>query len=636
MHGGAGQDELEGAEGRDLLTGGYDPDILEGHEGEDRLFGDEGADQLDGGSEDDLLVGGAGVDVLWGVTGDDRLEGGSEDDELYGEEGDDQLSGSEGADLLYGDKGKDVLIGGSGKDQILGGTESDWLFGDRFNLNASESTFDQYKDFVLSVMLPEVETYLTTEYATDAETLDLYFQNEDVQEEIRKYTGKEDINDLIKASEPIDKRLNYIVDMRSLLEVAFRSAITSNDEGAEYDGDSTTDWSGITPAQWELLRQLADDPPNVYGDEDRLQGEQGDDWLLGGHGPDLLEGGVGSDVLLGGTGNDILKGYAATMNLVEQFLDGNDALEGGEGNDELWGAIGDDLLAGGDGNDKLVGDDSDDPMLLTMASPGQTYAGRDVLAGGYGSDTAFGALGEDILYAGEGGDYADKLTAGVSTNLKDLVGDVAMPYAATTTLSTRERIEEIKEYVFKLINLPTDIRSLGFDRLVGGINSDVLVGHRLRPVNAEDLKSDLNTLLTQVDAINAETNDAGDNEVDLLKQAAETDTVLTDLMVTWDAITTGGDLREALESVVLTLDSQATDGDDAGIHSGKHFTLNRRSTDGVVYELAPGTGTDIVWNFYAGEHDGTTRNVVRQATTESVDGRVVHIRLGSNRGDHQK
>ena len=316
------------------------------------------------------------------------------------------------------------------------------------------------------------------------------------------------------------------------------------------------------------------------------------------------------------------------MNLVEQFLDGNDALEGGKGNDELWGAIGDDLLAGGDGNDKLVGDDSDDPMLLTMASPGQTYAGRDVLAGGYGSDTAFGALGEDILYAGEGGDYADKLTAGASADMKDLVGDVAMPYAATTSLSIRERIEEIKEYVFKLINLPTDIRSLGFDRLVGGINSDVLVGHRLRPVNAVDLKDDLNALLEQVDEINGKTNTDGKNEVELLKQEAETDTVLTDLMVTWDAITTGGDLREALESVVLTLDAEAT-GDDAGIYSGKHFTLNRRSTDGVVYELAPGTGTDIVWNFYAGEHDGTTRNAVQESTTELVNGELYTLDLAA-------
>ena len=85
---------------------------------------------------------------------------------------------------------------------------------------------------------------------------------------------------------------------------------------------------------------------------------------------------------------------------------------------------------------------------------------------------------------------------------------------------------------------------------------------------------------------------------------------------------------EALESVVLTLDAEAT-GDDAGIYSGKHFTLNRRSTDGVVYELAPGTGTDIVWNFYAGEHDGTTRNVVQESTTELVNGELYTLDLAA-------
>ena len=156
------------------------------------------------------------------------------------------------------------------------------------------------------------------------------------------------------------------------------------------------------------------------------------------------------------------------------------------------------------------------PMIrCSTSSPGQTYAGRDVLAGGYGSDTAFGALGEDILYAGEGGDYADKLTAGASADMKDLVGDVAMPYAATTSLSIRERIEEIKEYVFKLINLPTDIRSPGFNRLVGGINSDVLLDI------ASDLSTvglnDLNALLEQVDEINAKPI-RRKNEVELLKQ----------------------------------------------------------------------------------------------------------------------
>ena len=43
-------------------------------------------------------------------------------------------------------------------------------------------------------------------------------------------------------------------------------------------------------------------------------------------------------------------------------------------------------------------------------------------------------------------------------------------------------------------------------------------------------------------------------------------------MDTWDAITTGGDLRKALEEVVATLNAPTIDGGDAGIHSGKHFT----------------------------------------------------------------
>ena len=74
----------------------------------------------------------------------------------------------------------------------------------------------------------------------------------------------------------------------------------------------------------------------------------------------------------------MLYGYQATINLEQQFSDGDDALYGG-GNDELWGGIGNDLLTGGEGNDKLVGDDSDDPILLSRARPGQNYAGLDVL-----------------------------------------------------------------------------------------------------------------------------------------------------------------------------------------------------------------------------------------------------------------
>jgi Ca2+-binding RTX toxin-like protein len=172
-------------------------------------------------------------------------------------------------------------------------------------------------------------------------------------------------------------------------------------------------WSELSADHWQLLLRLDADPagnPALSSavNEDRLQGKAGNDWLFGGSGPDLAEGGTGADLVLGGTGNDVLYGYQATLNLIEQFADGDDALYGGDGNDEARGGIGNDLLSGGRGNDKLVGDDSDDPILITRARPGQNYAGLDLLAGGTGNDTLFGALGADVLFAGEGLERAER------------------------------------------------------------------------------------------------------------------------------------------------------------------------------------------------------------------------------------
>ena len=96
LSGGAGADELNGGEGRDLadygpstrgvsvslLTGkGYAGDArgdtlvliedLRGGSGNDRLAGDAGANALSGGAGNDTLVGGAGADSLTGGAGSD-------------------------------------------------------------------------------------------------------------------------------------------------------------------------------------------------------------------------------------------------------------------------------------------------------------------------------------------------------------------------------------------------------------------------------------------------------------------------------------------------------------------------------------------------------------------------------------
>ncbi|MFM8525586.1 MAG: hypothetical protein ACKOCM_08210, partial [Cyanobacteriota bacterium] len=545
LEGGAGEDRLEGGSESDLLMGGVDDDQLQGGDAADWLFGDEGNDLIEGNAGDDRASGGAGADVLRGGTGNDQLEGGGASDELYGDAGDDLLSGSQGADELFGGTGDDLLIGGSGKDQLVGEDDDDWLFGDLYDLDAALAG------------------------------LAALFSHR---------TGQPSGSGAFQQAEPFDHE--EVFSSEAITEAGAAVISTGPPPALRWlqDNLEVPHWSALSNDQWRLLRLLDTDPsgrPDLASPlhEDRLQGSAGNDWLYCGSGPDLLEGGTESDLLLGGTGNDVLYGYQATLNLEQQFLDGDDALYGGDGNDELWGGIGHDFLAGGRGNDKLVGDDSDDPILITRARPGQDYVGRDLLAGGHGNDTLFGALGTDVLFAGEGLERADRGND-AADSFRLYGSGVGSPSAL--------------EFLLAFNNTPTNVRSLGFDRLVGGIDSDIIVGHRLRPVRESELLTAIN---------NWTSASLGDVDGD-----GTADTAL---------------------SLIAGLDNLS---DDNGIRlasdGSRGFVLNRRSSDGVVVELAPGAGTDLVWNFYAGSHDGTRRRLGDSDST-AVTGELYTLDLNA-------
>ena len=107
IHGGLGNDRLEGLGGDDVLIGGAGSDTLEGGQGNDDLNGGDGDDRLSGGVDNDIMHGGDGKDRLFGDTGDDAL---------------------------YGGEGKDLLTGGHGADRFhfsLGGTAADAADADR-------------------------------------------------------------------------------------------------------------------------------------------------------------------------------------------------------------------------------------------------------------------------------------------------------------------------------------------------------------------------------------------------------------------------------------------------------------------------------------------------------------------------
>lgn len=193
VHGGAGNDDLEGSSQADTFDGGP---------GDDRIVPGIGGDTVDGGDGDDLIVWneGDGTDTVLGGPGTDTLEvhgsGASEtythtrpavldrlwrtapsafivnfsterlalnlragDDQFTaaagfgtavrvdGGDGNDALTTADGADLVLGGPGDDVLAGGLGADLLDGGDGNDTLLAldgqpDLVRCGAGTDTYD--------------------------------------------------------------------------------------------------------------------------------------------------------------------------------------------------------------------------------------------------------------------------------------------------------------------------------------------------------------------------------------------------------------------------------------------------------------------------------------------------------------
>lgn len=188
VHGGPGNDTLDGASGPDVLYGGDGGDALTGRDGDDQIFGQAGNDilngdygdsgpggndHLDGGDGDDQFeqyvgfgypaslegndtyVGGPGNDgfsyfhranpvsiTLDGIANDgmageadnihpdiESVGGSAGNDVIVGTPGPDHLWGGDGDDLIQGLGGDDRLSGDDGNDTVEGGAGNDELTG---------------------------------------------------------------------------------------------------------------------------------------------------------------------------------------------------------------------------------------------------------------------------------------------------------------------------------------------------------------------------------------------------------------------------------------------------------------------------------------------------------------------------
>jgi Ca2+-binding RTX toxin-like protein len=251
------------------------------------------------------------------------------------------------------------------------------------------------------------------------------------------------------------------------------------------------------------------------GEEDTVNGGNGNDTLSGLGGNDKLNGGNNDDILLGGDGNDTLNGNA-----------GADAMDGGAGDDRYYvdnpgdtvtdsggndevrttidyslgdgierltayadtglvlngngagnvisGRGGNDTLNGGAGIDKLTGGDGDDAL--------DGGADNDTLIGGIGDDDMTGGTGDDTFYVDSAGDQvheaADEGTDRVITSIGfSLAGtEIENLYAATGASGLILTGNHMANKIIGGGDGDTLDGGAGNDRLNGGVGDDDMTG----------------------------------------------------------------------------------------------------------------------------------------------------------------
>ena len=151
------------------------------------------------------------------------------------------------------------------------------------------------------------------------------------------------------------------------------------------------------------------------GEDNALDGMQGNDILFGGTGADTLTGGAGNDTIDGGDQGDIIYGGA-----------GDDVIEAGEelsvgDRDVVYGGTGDDTITSSEAShhsaDHLMGEEGND--LITSRGGADTLDGGaddDTLSGGSGNDVIMGGSGNDVaIYSGNRSDYTVTESGGTIT-----------------------------------------------------------------------------------------------------------------------------------------------------------------------------------------------------------------------------
>ncbi len=487
IDGGAGSDNLKGGEGADTFVGtDFEGDTIDGGDGSSDMMDYSALSEsvtldLDGSTSisvtsvnnnhtiknvenitatnrDDFISGDDKNNEFFGNGGDDELWGELGNDTLHGGSDNDTIYGGSGFDELYGDGGSDKLYGGESADKLYGGDGDDTLSGD----SGDDLLFGNSGDDTLSGGSGD----------------DLFYGGDDTVD-----SG----NDTANYSGAITAMSVALADGYA------KGSASSNDQGND-------ELYGIENV---IGSNIGDDDISGNSDSNILEGRGGEDHISGLGGADTIYGGNQNDTLEGGDDNDTLYGDSGNDQI--QGDSGDDTLSGGSG-DDIFKATsvddGKDIIDGGSGVDSVdysilnssntinidLADDSDISTLVLNGSNSDTFKnienviaseGSDMISGNNlvnvlkgegGNDTLSGEGGADTLIGGSGDDtvsYAYEKDQSLNVNLSLGTGVVSVADSDT--------LESIENVIGGAKN-DTIIGSSGVNTLHGGDGDDLISG----------------------------------------------------------------------------------------------------------------------------------------------------------------
>ncbi|MBP1920954.1 calcium-binding protein, partial [Youngiibacter multivorans] len=450
-------------------------DDINGGAGEDMIFGQDGNDNIDGDLDDDYIEGGSGTDTIYGGLGQDDIIGGSSN--LFGFELAEERS--DGSDTIFGGEGTDT-----GRNTVGYGkhaNDADVILGDNGNIyrlvgpdGYLKYGYDTYVE--IRRLIPRVAKLLDytpggPDYVSaasvdigDADTIHGEAGDDTIygmkgNDILYGEAGDDDIiggwgHDWISGGTGDDGVLGddgRIYTSRNGIE----EPLYGIGLNAELYIEGTKSMTATIYKSGEINKTVNLYPFNVDDMKDPFYDPQ--------HADDIIYGGLGNDFLHGGSGDDAISGaealaefymaplnignvlgYNATttlfaaynpkapmarvmvdkngkfvltggteflMNFNANELDGNDMIFGDLGNDWLVGGPGMDWMFGGFGDDLLNADDDHNPLTdnteVDFAPTGNPTYYDDILFGGGGRDILIASSTGDVMvdWTGEYNSY---------------------------------------------------------------------------------------------------------------------------------------------------------------------------------------------------------------------------------------